>query len=476
MSDEKIVSFGPFRLNVRDELLFRGERRLHLRPRVARLLVYLVQNSGRAVSREELAQLLWDGRCIDVDQGLNSIVRSLREKLGDDSRRPTYLETIPTKGYRFVGRTKQHSARTTQSRVFMENTAVAGILGVLLFLAAIFHVNWTNRLSVLPVVSVNTIPADVRRIYLKGLEEYHAEQRNSSRLRFQKVVSMAPDFADGHLWLGKSKLDAWGITLDDAVASEPSIRRAIELDPGLADAYLFLGHIAMIRHLDATQAETYAAKTLSLDPTNVEARILLVDTRLAFGDPDGALSEIERINGINPLRLVPSGTHGWVLFMAEHYETAAIRCREAMHMNFERGMIHNCLYEAYFALGEAELARQHALEIMKFHKAAQSAIARVSELPSGGALRAYWQWFLEFADEHSSTRDRSYELAITNLRLGRNDAALKHLRHVVEQRQYPFIAFIASDPRLQAMRGSTDAQALFSLYRQERAGQDTAHN
>ena len=68
------------------------------------ILDELVKHPGEVVSREQLIARLWPTGVVEFDTGLNSAMRKLRIALGDDAETPRYIETIPRKGYRFVGR------------------------------------------------------------------------------------------------------------------------------------------------------------------------------------------------------------------------------------------------------------------------------------------------------------------------------------------------------------------------------------
>jgi TolB-like protein/DNA-binding winged helix-turn-helix (wHTH) protein/Tfp pilus assembly protein PilF len=64
----------------------------------------LLEEPGRAVSREELRQRLWpQGTFVDFGHSLNAAVNRLRDRLGDSAEKPRYIETVPGFGYRFVG-------------------------------------------------------------------------------------------------------------------------------------------------------------------------------------------------------------------------------------------------------------------------------------------------------------------------------------------------------------------------------------
>jgi DNA-binding winged helix-turn-helix (wHTH) protein len=95
--------FGAFEFDAHSMELRRAGAPVKLREQSSRILVYLLENAGRMVSRDELRQLLWPSDTfVDFDHSLNTAVMTLRDALGDSADKPLYIETLPKKGYRFV--------------------------------------------------------------------------------------------------------------------------------------------------------------------------------------------------------------------------------------------------------------------------------------------------------------------------------------------------------------------------------------
>src|SRR3954453_10357 len=68
-----------------------------------KVLLCLLENEGRVVSRQELTQRIWpDGTFVDYEHGLNAAVARLRQALRDSAENPRYIETVARKGYRFI--------------------------------------------------------------------------------------------------------------------------------------------------------------------------------------------------------------------------------------------------------------------------------------------------------------------------------------------------------------------------------------
>jgi DNA-binding winged helix-turn-helix (wHTH) protein len=83
--------------------LIRKGRRASLRPQTAQVLTYLAERPGQLVSRDELNRELWSAETyVDFAHGLTLCIYEIRAALQDDSSAPTYVETLPRRGYRFI--------------------------------------------------------------------------------------------------------------------------------------------------------------------------------------------------------------------------------------------------------------------------------------------------------------------------------------------------------------------------------------
>src|SRR5579863_8702067 len=78
-----------------------GENRA-LEPKSFRLLQFLVENRHRVVPKGEILSVVWDGIAVS-DNALTRAIAQIRKALDDDPKRPLYIETVPTVGYRFAG-------------------------------------------------------------------------------------------------------------------------------------------------------------------------------------------------------------------------------------------------------------------------------------------------------------------------------------------------------------------------------------
>ena len=98
--------FGGHVLDTARRELSRGGERIGLEPQVFDLLVYLLQNSGRVVSKDDLLASMWGGRIVS-DATLDSRIAAARRAIGDSGAAQTLIRTFARKGVRFVGEVRE---------------------------------------------------------------------------------------------------------------------------------------------------------------------------------------------------------------------------------------------------------------------------------------------------------------------------------------------------------------------------------
>lgn len=101
MKESGFPQFGPFALDVDQRELMRDGKSVRLAPRDIDLLIFLVERAGRIVDKERLLTELWAGRVVE-EGNIARHIATLRQALGDTAESPTYIETVPKRGYRFI--------------------------------------------------------------------------------------------------------------------------------------------------------------------------------------------------------------------------------------------------------------------------------------------------------------------------------------------------------------------------------------
>lgn len=104
-----LYEFGPFRLNAEERQLLREGKAVPLTPKCFDLLLLLVENSGHLLEKNEILERLWPDQFVE-ESNLSFNISVLRKVLGENGSRRSYIETVPKKGFRFIGQVEKISS------------------------------------------------------------------------------------------------------------------------------------------------------------------------------------------------------------------------------------------------------------------------------------------------------------------------------------------------------------------------------
>jgi Tol biopolymer transport system component/DNA-binding winged helix-turn-helix (wHTH) protein len=111
---QEVYVFDRFRVHVAACECWQDGERLHLTGKVFDILVVLLRHRDRVVTKEELMRTVWPDAIVS-DDSLTQVIRALRRVLGDHATSPTFVSTIPGRGYRFVGAVQAINADVSEA-------------------------------------------------------------------------------------------------------------------------------------------------------------------------------------------------------------------------------------------------------------------------------------------------------------------------------------------------------------------------
>ena len=121
-----VFEFDEFKLDCGRFELYRSGRSLKLEKKPMDLLILLAESDGQLVSRDEIAQRLWDREVfVDTEHGINTAIRKIRQALRDDPERPRFVQTVTGKGYRFVSTLEVRRSLTEEGEVATQPAVAA---------------------------------------------------------------------------------------------------------------------------------------------------------------------------------------------------------------------------------------------------------------------------------------------------------------------------------------------------------------
>ena len=159
-------SFGLFEFDTGTLELSREGVRIRLQSQPAQVLKCLIEQADRIVSRDDLRQAIWgDKTFVDFESGLNFCMSQLRSSLQDNPAQPTYIRTVPKKGYQFIAPVRQLPTRISQAENITSTlpwqrvlrtatlTSVTALLVVVAVLGVRSRLTYSANLS--PIVAIS---------------------------------------------------------------------------------------------------------------------------------------------------------------------------------------------------------------------------------------------------------------------------------------------------------------------------------
>ena len=492
-----VVGFGAFELDGRTGELRRHGQKIRLPHQSFQILRLLLSRPGDVVTREELRQALWTAETfVDFDVGLNSAVRKLREALDDSAERPRFVETLPRRGYRFIGDLENPApapalpeprTAAAEQPVIPPPTAAthpglsrrAAWLGGAALVAALavpgglaLPQRIASKLTTAigrPASSAAEArprrPADpvAYDSYLKGMTAAGAQRYEGYRAAvgyYEQAIAKQPDFAEAHAALAFAQfqfLFGGPLSPRDAMPkAEAAARKAIELDDTLALAHRTLGLI--LTHFywqwDEGEREFRRAAELSRGtnaPAGNPGLALIRDGRI-----DEAVAEAERARAKDPLSFAAQVNLGTAYRAAGQFDRAIAELRHALEMSpghvrahFQLGITYAAIDDIHAAIREFEAATSTP----QGRNTRMLAYLGYAYARAGRAIEAR----RVLADLESRRRQQyvsSFGIALIHDALGEKGPALVALERAFEDRavefaqmpQYPPFKTIASEP------------------------------
>jgi len=156
-----IRAFGDFELDDTLRKLGRKGRRLRLSGQALDLLSLLVERSGELITREETKGRLWPDSNVELEHSVDVLINRLRSVLGDSGKSPRYIETVPRKGYRFLGPVSCQRNRRA-SRTWFRRLGTYAAIAILAAIAALMIARTRYNKFVPSQRSSMPLPASVR--------------------------------------------------------------------------------------------------------------------------------------------------------------------------------------------------------------------------------------------------------------------------------------------------------------------------
>ena len=461
---KRFYEFDAFRLDVDERRLMRSNEHVPLTPKVFDVLLALVESSGRTLGKDELMNRVWAEAFVE-DGNLNRNISTLRKVLGEDSRNPGFIKTVPKRGYRFEGdvreiveedeeiviekrtnyrleveRTSEQTVSTKFGGRFIVLTASVILAGVLTGAWLLIRPPTNGAASA--AVDRDRADAEALDLYKAGRElwkDRSVEGLHEATLKLEQAVQKDPDFALAHAALA----DAYAFDGILWKKAEARANEAVRLDPSLGQPYATLGFIRTFWEWKPVEAEAYFKQALALSPDSGTAH-QWYSINLAIRKRNGAsLAEMQRALELEPTSLAINADLCQVLYFSHKFDEAMGQCLKTLEMDPNFISAHAYLYDIYTAKGMyAEAVGEHfkTEELSRTSPTYPNDLDDLRSAYAAGGIHAFWQTRARQLEKRNPPD--AYSIAKYKVCLGQPDEAIAWLERAVQTRQFEAIYFV----------------------------------
>jgi DNA-binding winged helix-turn-helix (wHTH) protein/tetratricopeptide (TPR) repeat protein len=465
-AEKRIVyEFGGFQLETGRRLLRRANGEpIALTAKVLDTLVYLVEHRGETLDKETLLRAVWPELVVE-ENNLTQNISTLRQVLGEARGENRFIATIPRKGYQFVAEVAVHDALApvaappADAPVPPAPRAVRSRRAIWIGAASLFALFaggalWLPRTHLPvkpPTVQIGGTQDQAANLLFSSGS--YALSRNSEKSLllaigyFERAIARDPRFALAHSRLADSyaALALYGMRApaETYPRARDSVVKALQIEPRLATAYATRGHIKQQFDRDWDGAEADFKRAIELDPKLAEPHRYLGSQAVMRGDLDRGLAEFKRAQELEPLMTLANTRVGTMLYFARRYTDAEKQLTESIGLDDRPNIAHRSLGRVYLHTGRYELA---LAEFAKAPGISPGSYADVANVYAHSGRRAEALAELARVLKISTTRYVSaLDIAAIYAGLGDLDNSIMWLDRALEQRA-PVLGFVAQNP------------------------------
>jgi DNA-binding winged helix-turn-helix (wHTH) protein/tetratricopeptide (TPR) repeat protein len=426
--------FGNFEADIARGVLYQDGVLVPLQEKPFLFLATLLQSKGAVVTRDELSSRLWPDTYVQVNQGLNAAARKVRMALNDNASKPRYVETLGSRGYRFI---------------------------------CPLEIVPIDRPSIGAAPPAEQARLSLHEMYLRGRHFWNRRTPpalNKSLYYFQQVLKADPDHALAHAGVADAynMLATHGMMIPRTAFqhAKASATRALELDPGLAEAHVAYSWARLSLDHAWADARRGFEQAIAIDPEYAFAYNGYAYLLLTSGDVQRGLAAIQHARELEPLSLPMDSMLSSYYFYAREFEKALELGQSALEIDPQFPNAHASVGLAHLASGNKQDALKHFRDAVQFSNEAPLMTAHLAYgLAVSGDVEKARESEMELSQGKNGRVVPAFHIAVTHLALGDRDAAFRWLYRAVDER-FHWVLFLNVDPRLDSVRESREFSEL----------------
>jgi TolB-like protein/DNA-binding winged helix-turn-helix (wHTH) protein/Tfp pilus assembly protein PilF len=272
---------------------------------------------------------------------------------------------------------------------------------------------------------------------------------NTAMDYYQKALALDPNYAAAYAGLAEAYLSQT-LSARTAGKARDAARRALELDDRNADAHAALGVVHLLYEWDWRSSEREFRRALELNPGLAEGHAHFAVYWWAMGKPERALEEAEIANRIDPLSV--NHCLGRFYYFNRQYDRAAAEYQKVLAADPDHAMAHFFLGIVYTKMGREKEAVEELERASDLQGDAELARVLRSAFASGGYRGAMRAWLDDTKKKVDRGVEQALSVAIEYARLGEKEQALNWLERAADERSRALVYEIRTDPQFDILR------------------------
>ena len=405
-------AFGEFILEASERRLSRLGQAVALTPKAQDVLVALVRNAGRLVTKRELLELVWPESF--VEEGILAVhISALRKALGDSDEGKQYIETVPRSGYRFI-------SRLTSELKSLERPEIYELFG--------------RGRSHLLANSMFEVPKAIAA--------------------FRSAIALDPCYAAAHAGLALAHCAEAKLRLvppaDAYRDGRAAALRALAMDDSSADAQVALGTVLYFSDWNWAGAGKSLKRALQINPNHTEAyltygQVLETVNRLE----DGLAMKMKALerDTFSPMVHLQLAMSYW---NQRRYDDSIAWARRALELDPQHPRAREHIAGAYWKLRNFDAYFAESTKHAQSHGVPAEALKPLERAYAASGWHGLVQFFLERALAEPNAFP-ALQLTIFHAEAGELDAAFRHLDRAAEAHD-PALVHLAIAPQWDSLR------------------------
>jgi len=421
MQVRESYEFGDFTLDVSERRLSKAGEPVSLEPKAHEVLLALVRNAGRLMTKRELLDLVWPESF--VEEGVLAVhISALRKALGDRGR--TCIETVSRAGYRFTSSVARRADRGT------------------------------------PWLSSFGIPAVRPEVYeLIGRGRSHLLKASMFEVphavaAFRAAIEIDPGYAPAHAGLALACCAQARLRIVPPAEAYTEARaealRALAMDDACADAQVALGSVLFFSEWNWAGAERSLNRALQLDPKHTEAYLLSGQLLEALGQLEQGLEMKLKALERDPFSALVHLQISMSYWNQRRYDDAIEWANKALELDPQHPHAREHLAGAYLKKGDFDRYLAENIKHAETHGVPAAALEPVVHAYASSGRAGVVRLFLE----RVATQPQAFpamQLALFYGEAGEMDRAFGHLERALENHD-PALVHLAVAPQWDSLR------------------------